>query len=151
MRFFLGFLLLTGMSIVIGCGSQAGIDGTTPVTGTVTHQGKPVAGATVVFAPEGSGRSASGMTDASGRFQLTTLAAGDGAMPGKYQVSISKTEVTGDLSREEAEAYFQEHGEAPTAASKELLPEKYKSPTTSELTAEVTDGGPNNFAFDLTN
>lgn len=107
-------------------------------------------GATVVFAPEGEGRAASGLTDASGRFELTTLASGDGVMPGKYQVSISKTETEGTMSEEESQAYTEEHGERPTVTTNELLPEKYKSAATSGLTAEVTESGKNEFTFELT-
>lgn len=148
MRHFMSWLMLAGMGLWIGC-QQSGLEGTIGASGTVTYQGKPVEGATVVFAPEGQGRAASGLTDASGRFQLTTLTASDGILPGKYQVAISKTEVVGGMTEEESQAYTAEHGEPPAVTTKELLPEKYKSPATSGLTAEVTEGGVNDFTFDL--
>ena len=145
----MGLLLIAGSSILTGCGGQAGIDGTVRVTGTVTHQSGPVPGATVIFAPAGATRAASGLTDASGSFELTTLRPGDGVLPGKYQVAISKTETVGGMTEEESMAYVAEHGEPPTVTVKDLLPEKYKTVATSELTAEVTEGGKNHFTFDL--
>ena len=150
MRHFMGFILRTASGVFMGCGGQTGTEGAVAATGTVTYQGQPVEGATVVFAPEGQGRASSAITDASGRFQLTTLGPGDGAMPGKYQVGISKTETSGDMSREESQAYFEKHGEPPTVTTTEALPEKYKSPANSGLTAEITEGGKNDFNFDLT-
>jgi hypothetical protein len=149
MRHFMGFLLLVASGMLAGCGGEGGIDGTLHATGTVTYQGKSVEGAMVIFAPEGEGRAASGTTDAAGRFAMTTLTAGDGVLPGKYQVSISKTKVAGEMTEEESQAYFQEHGESPTTTSQELLPAKYKTADTSGLTVEVTAGGKNDFTFDL--
>lgn len=145
----------------VGCGGGAK-DGpkTVPVTGTVTFKGQPVAGATVALSPKTAGlRAAVGITDAAGRFQLTTLTPGDGAMPGSYGVQIAKIEG--------ADAAAAPAVEDPIAASqraakegkleplagpeavKDLLPVKYKSPNTSGLTAEVKQGA-NDLRFDLT-
>ena len=137
---------------LVGCGDAPLLDGTSPVTGLVTYQGQPVEGATVVFTPEGEGRAASGRTDASGRFEMTTLSPGDGVFPGKYRCAISKTEVTGGATREEVEQQTSASSTDQTPAEptvRELLPEKYKSPATSGLTAEVTESGPNDIVFDL--
>lgn len=151
MRIFLGFLFLAGTVAWIGCTGQAGIEGTIRVTGTVLYQGQPVENATVVFAPEGQGRAASGQTDSRGRFQLTTLSANDGALPGKYQVAVSKIEVIGAMSEEESLAYVEKHGKPPEVIHKSLLPEQFKTPDTSGLAVEVIKGGKNDFTFDLTN
>ena len=148
MRYLICLLLLAGSIAWVGC-APAGLEGTIAASGTVTHNGQAVEGATVVFSPEGEGRAASGLTDASGRFQLQTLTPEDGVMPGKYQVAISKTQVEGAMSEEESQAYAAKHGKSPEVTVKELLPEKYKSPASSGLTAEVTAGGKNEFTFDL--
>lgn len=148
MRHLICLLLLAGSLAWMGC-APAGLEGTIAASGTVTHNGQAVEGATVVFSPEGEGRAASGLTDASGRFQLQTLTPEDGVMPGKYQVAISKTQTEGAMTEEESQAYTAKHGEPPKVTVKELLPEKYKSPTNSGLTAEVTAGGKNEFTFDL--
>ncbi|TWU17191.1 hypothetical protein Pla52o_53660 [Novipirellula galeiformis] len=144
-------LLLAGIASLVGCGTDAGLDGTIPAAGTVTWQGQPVEGAVVAFIPTDGSRPASGRTDASGQFELTTLKANDGAMPGSYTVTISKSEVDGtEMSSEEARAYFEKHGQPPTVSKKELLPVKYKRPDQSGLTAEVSVSGENQFPFDLT-
>lgn len=144
-------LTLPAMSLCVGCGAKPGIEGVVKVAGTVTHQGKPVEGASVIFAPEApTGRSASGKTDASGRFRLTTLAPEDGALCGKYQVAVSKMEVENPMSADEAKEWFMKHGGPPKAGNiKNHLPEKYKDVQNSGLAAEVTEGGANDFTFDL--
>ena len=135
---------------MIGCGAKSGVDGVVKVAGTVTYEGKPIEGASVVFGPDGEGRAATGMTDANGRFQLTTLQPGDGALPGRYKVAVSKVEVENAMSAEEAKAWFQKNGGPPPGGNiKNRLPEKYKDMQSSELSAEVTQGGKNDFAFDL--
>ena len=63
------------------------------MTGTVTLQGKPVAGAAITFVPTGEeGEAASAITDSEGKYALTTWEAGDGARPGEYRVKVSKQE-----------------------------------------------------------
>jgi hypothetical protein len=77
------------VAIAAGCGSSAGKP--VSVEGLVTLDGEPVDGATVLFSPEdGKGPPASGMTGTDGVFHLTTFNTGDGAMPGKYNVTITK-------------------------------------------------------------
>jgi len=150
MRLFIHGLLLASLTVWAGCGGEAGLDGTTAVSGVVTYKGQPVEGANISFSPTGgTGRAASALTDAEGRFQLTTLKPGDGALPGSYQVAVSKTEVQNAMTPEEAQAYFEKHLKTPEVKHKELLPAKYKHSNTSGLSAEVTEGGENNFTFDL--
>lgn len=150
MRHLTHICMLAAVSFVVGCGEGASLTGTTAATGTVTYKGQPVEGATVIFSPTVEGRAASGRTDAEGAFELTTLSASDGVMPGTYSVAISKTEMEGGLSGEEAQKYFEEHNAPPPAATrKELLPAKYKDAATSGLTANITEGGENNFTFEL--
>ncbi len=104
-----------------------------------------------MFAPENpEARSASGRTDASGRFQLTTLQSGDGALCGAYKVAISKIQVENPMTADEAREWFEKNGGPPEPGNvKNELPEDYKDAESSGLTAEVTDGGANDFAFDL--
>ena len=162
MRCGIRLLVLAGLCVCVGCGGNAGIKGLVNVTGTVNYQGKPVDGATVSFAPEGTGRAASGRTDASGKFRLTTLNENDGALPGKYKVSVSKVENLDAASQLTAEDMAKMVGGGKAAPSgptpskggqsggiKHHVPEKYETPDKSGLTAEVTDGGANDFTFDL--
>src|SRR5947209_20048875 len=66
----------------LGCSQSE----TVGVTGTVRMKGEPVDKAEVCFNPK-HGRMATGVTDASGRFSLSTGKPGDGAVPGEYTVS----------------------------------------------------------------
>jgi hypothetical protein len=64
------------------------------VEGVLTLDGKPFSGATVTFAPvEGSGRSASGLSEEDGSFRLTTFKPDDGALPGEYKITVSYIEL----------------------------------------------------------
>ncbi len=82
-------------STVSGCGGADRYQ-TVPVSGVVTCQGKPVANGAVSFTPlpeegrdEGKpGRMALGITDAEGRFRLTTYVENDGAIVGRHSVSV---------------------------------------------------------------
>jgi len=137
-----------------GCGGSA-VDPdrteTVPVTGTVTHNGEPVEGASVTFmAQSADGRGASGTTDASGEFTLTTFEPGDGAIPGSYRVKIAKTVVEGGPSEEEYQAAAARGMTLPQPEAKEMLPVKYKDVNTSQLTAEVKEDDDKEFDFALT-
>jgi hypothetical protein len=103
----------------------------TPVEGTVTLDGKPLAGAGVLFQPEGGGRPATGITDAEGKFTLTTLEQGDGAHVGMNQVSVTKEEIVAPKRKLE---------EGEWEAMKLATPAKYASPNTSGLTVNVQPG-----------
>jgi hypothetical protein len=150
---FLLIVLTTISAGALGCGGGgSGLDGTVPVSGTVTQKGTALAGATVTFVPSGQGaRAASAITDANGQFTLTTLTAGDGAFPGDYQVTVIKTETIGKVyTPEEANAYYGQHQTQPPAPEiKNMLDQKYADATTSGLTASVKQGEKNDFTFDL--
>ena len=138
---------------VAGCSKESSVPGTLPTTGIVRQKGAPVADATVTFSPAGqsSGKAASGKTDASGKFTLTTLKAGDGALPGDYEVIVSKMETSGKaMTDEEAREYYNKFQKPPPAPqSKSALPEKYSTAATSGLKATVKKGDKNEFTFDV--
>ena len=120
---------------------------THPAKGRVMLAGQPLAGATVTFRPEGGGSGCSGITDTMGAFKLSTFTAGDGAIPGKYRVTVTKLDagpVAADVS---SSAYAPPSGNAPPP--KNLLPETYGDPAKSGFTAEVVGGKANVFEFDL--
>lgn len=159
--------LLSVVAIVgfaVGCGGSGRSASTEPVTGTVTLNGTPVGGAVVAFSPKDPGVSAAfGTTDATGKFVLTTVEPGDGAMVGSYAVTVTKTSAPAGAasgpsnfdpnSEESMDAayaeYYASQNEGEDSLPKDLLPVKYKDPSTSGLTAEVTSGG-GNFDFKLT-
>lgn len=149
MRYAFCILAILLCCSAVGCG-KSGLSGTIRAKGKVTYKGQPVEGATVVFSPvDQTGRAASGLTDAQGNFNLTTLEAGDGALAGQYKVSISKTTTAGKANMTPDEARATLSSGKPTLLPRdEGLPVKYKNDA-GGLTAEVTSGGKNDFTFDL--
>ena len=85
-RYIILIVLLALLSA--GCSKS----GTVEVEGTVLLDNQPVPDATVLFIPEGgTGQPAQGVTDENGKFQLTTFKDKDGALPGAYKVTVSKS------------------------------------------------------------
>jgi hypothetical protein len=129
-----GCVLLAGM--LVGCGSAK----TTPVEGVVLLDGKPLAGASIQFVPQGTGRDATGETDKSGQFMMSTFKPRDGMLPGSYKVVISPPTGTADpvqyKSAEEAMA-----AAAKAAAKKDssapAFPQKYARADQTPLMQEV--------------
>lgn len=119
-----------------GCGGNK----LTPVTGTVTLDGKPVAKATVNFSPEAGGEGgAIGETDETGKYTLRFLKGGvSGAVPGKYIVTISKME-TVDSGKTEPDMYDPTK-KMPVMIAKNALPEKYNLFDKPVLTATIVAG-----------
>jgi hypothetical protein len=127
--------------VLAGCGSSGGAP-TSKVTGVVTYKGTPVADAGVTFTPE-KGRPASGITDAAGKFTLSTFAKDDGAVPGLHKVAVTPNASQIEPMPGTPEA-------AAAAVGKPPFPKRYNNPETSALTADVKDGEDNNFTFDMT-
>lgn len=136
---------------LFGCGDS--VKGKYPVykvSGTITYEDKPLEGATVVFYPEDSSMDAAhGMTDADGYYELTTFNQGDGAGVGNYKVTVKKFEGDGvsvDDGEEEEEV---ESEEGRRMKAKSLIPEEYGSLVETQLTADVTEDGDNEFSFKI--
>jgi hypothetical protein len=108
---------LASLLLTVGCGRSDRPDLGT-VEGTVTLDGAPLAGALVVFTPSGPGRSASDLTDAAGRYELTYLRDIAGATLGPHVVIITTA--------------TEERG------GREVLPPRYHEKT--ELSATVAAG-----------
>jgi hypothetical protein len=135
----------------VGCGGGTPKQPTVQVTGTVSLDGTPVEGATVIFgAASGQERGATGITNAAGQYKLTTYNRDDGAIAGKYTVAITKTETTGGMTPDEEHEAISAGKEVTPAVTVNKLPEKYSDGKQSGLTAEVTAAGPNDFKFELT-
>jgi hypothetical protein len=128
-------ILLAGLAAVCGCGPKS--PSTIPVSGTVTLNGAPVAGAAVMFMPRFEGRPALAVTDETGRFTLTTFHTGDGAMPGEHAVTVTLNKVTGFLADKDGLSA----GIAPEGIREEwIVPQRYSSPETSNLSVDVREG-----------
>lgn len=128
--------LLTLVVVASGCGSRSR---TSPVTGTVTLDGKPLAGASIQFVPQGAGRDATGETDAGGQFVMSTFQPRDGVMPGSYKVTISPPSGVADTTQYASAEDAMTASKAPVkrAATGPAFPGKYSRPDQTPLTQEV--------------
>jgi len=143
-----------GLALLVCAGCSKADKGpkTVPVSGTVQYKGQPVEGATVTLIPNiPTVRSASGVTDAEGKFSVVTYVGPasqpQGAMPGDYIVLISKMqvpEIPMGLSPQEEQAAFAKAGKP-----KSLLPKAYQSPTTSKFKVKVENSPPDALVLDL--
>ncbi len=152
---FTGYALSLCM-LVAGCGDP-GI-GAIPVEGTVLVDGEPMEGVMVTFHPDSAGgRAASGRTDASGNYKLTTEINGDGALAGSYKISVSKhVNAEDDLPAEvdpndekSLDAIYSKVDSRKKQASKNFIGPRYENHMGSGLTATVESGKENKFDFEV--
>jgi hypothetical protein len=132
-----------------GCGSK-GLEGLVPVEGVVTLNGEAVEGATVMFAPKTYDPSrpkgsAQAVTDASGKFKMSTLHPGDGVFPGDYYVAVTKDRVEGGMSLEEVKRRREnpDADDEPTPEQTLIreLPDKYADINSSGLDLTIPAEG----------
>ena len=146
----LNVLVLLMVLSLAGCGD--GRPAVVPISGTVTLNGDPVEGVTVMFVVEevadGYARPSAGKTDAQGKFTISTYGNEDGMPVGKYKVGFIKKEL---LSK----APENEYSENPEASLKSIkykwhTPRNVADPNESGITAEVTKNGlePATFALE---
>ncbi len=140
--FWLSMALTIGF--VSGCGGEPGL---ARVKGRITYKGAPVATGEVFFTPEEPGkRGAKGILDSNGEYSLTTYETGDGAYTGKHKVSViaqgPDKPIPPKMKGRMMEEDMQGSGDP-------LIPRKYFSAQTSNLSAEVSEGKTNVVDFDL--
>jgi hypothetical protein len=117
-------ILLYALLGLTGCGGGSTDLPTGRVSGKVSHNGQPVTGGTVTFAPLKSGvagggmvgKPASGPISSDGSFSLTTYSPGDGAVVGKHTVGYSAPAVEID------EAMHTENSKPPVSPYAGLVP-----------------------------
>jgi hypothetical protein len=104
-------LVGTTLLLFLGCEPPSNLPELGQVSGVVTLDGEPVAGATVQFDPDSAIRS-QGSTDENGRYELVYRGETPGAVLGRHTVMVSKLV------------------EDPRFGHRELLPERYwRAPT----------------------
>ncbi|MFN3149471.1 hypothetical protein [Bremerella sp.] len=122
--------------LAIGCEPGSSNPPTSPVTGKVTYKGDAVEGAKIKFVPvDPEGKVANGESSADGTYTMSTFETGDGAMAGKYKVSVRKL-----VSVEQGVQQDGEHKGEPAYVNKDMLPKKYISDANTPLEFEVTTG-----------
>lgn len=132
-------LLLCLLGFSIGCGgSGVPLDKSVPVSGVVTYQGQPLPNYRVTFIPADGRQSGSGVSDADGKFVLSTHEAGDGVPPGLCKVIVAWE---GPAAADGGGA------ETPVENPRDLpkppvnLPPKYADSEQSGITQEVPEDG----------
>ena len=148
-------------SIILGCGgdqNKAKRQEVCPVSVNVTLNGAPLEGATVLFITEDKeGRGASGSTDKEGKAKLMTFATDDGAVPGRYKITVNKVDTTGggdvvtmdnygDMIKKANASRSQKSKSAPP---KPLILPIYSDASSTKLRAEVVKGQENSFTFEV--
>jgi hypothetical protein len=143
-------ILAACLLIASGC-SDDGLPKRYPVTGTVTYNGKPLERGQVNFLPTApEGRPASGDIEA-GRYSLMTQTPGDGAIPGKYRVTIvaSDVDLTDAIAKQQGGIPSQQDVMKAQRKVKRAIPAKYEDPAKSGFEREVKEES-NTFDFSLT-
>ena len=147
---------LAAVLLMSGCGPDVpDFPETAPVTGTVTHGGKPVEGATVQFHPAATGEGAYGATATSGpdgTYAVSTFfspaATKEGAVPGEYSITVTKMPPVDPTTIPAHGDDYVERDVEPRAPVS-LLPKQYSDPVTSPLKARVEAGQDNVVPLDL--
>src|SRR3954469_4546226 len=106
--------LFVGLTLVAGCSDDGFGRQRYSVHGTVTYKGENLAKGQIHFVPvpeAQGGQAASGPIE-NGYYSLSTLTPGDGALPGKYKVTV----VARDSDLEKVRSAVQKKGMPPGAA-----------------------------------
>ena len=145
-------LCLHVLFVLFGCG-RSGLPGLVPAAGIVTFNDEPIEWAVISFAPMSGTRSASAVTDASGKFVVTTLDYGDGMQPGEYKVIVTKKTGTSGTTSASASSSAEDRGRSRDRKDDRLivnhLPLKYGNKDTSGLTVSISSKGNKNIALKL--
>jgi hypothetical protein len=132
-----GICAVLGMvAMTAGCGGGPAAPPLGTVTGTITLDGEPVEGMSVIFTPSDS-RSSTGMTDKDGNYDLDFDNTHKGAAIGMHKVHIAL--------RLEADPAMLAAGGA--AGPPKKIPTRYNDQTTLERDVKA---GENTFDFELT-
>lgn len=147
-------LAVAGLLLCGGCGPGGYSGPTGTVSGTVTLSGEAVpSGCTVTFVSEQF--TATGKVESGGSYKLSRVdkpgSVVDTIPVGTYQVSVTPPAeaAMSDADYDKMmEDEFTDDGAADAGASKEVIPAKYQTTQTSEVSKEVKEG-PNTIKIEL--
>lgn len=153
-------LATSGLLTIVACGPSDGLEKRYSVSGTVTYKGEPLPKGDIGFVPDDPAARAASGTIENGSYTLSTLGDRDGALPGKYKVTIFSKDIdeakATDLFKSKVEAKGKGIATVPkefrakmAKATKSNIPTRYNSPETSGFTAEVPAHSAS-FIFELT-
>jgi hypothetical protein len=120
-----------------------------PAGGRVVYNGQPLEGAHVTFFNAESNVAAYAQTNADGTFSLTTFDPNDGAVPGQQKISVSKVKITGPEPDPNEDRIAIPPEKLALRKRVWLIPERYGSPATSGLTADIPDSGKTDIVVEL--
>jgi hypothetical protein len=143
------FVVLTVTLVLTGCGG-AKIPGLVPAEGVVLLEGQPVDGVSIVFTPapgSGGDHYATSISQSNGKFVLETVG-NRGALPGKYEVVLSKKTTTSTVSPEETER-LANAGRSIPADTTYHIPWKYEETRTSGIVIEIGPAGNKDIRIEL--
>jgi hypothetical protein len=132
------------VGIFSGCTGDAARTDLVPVTGTVTMDGQPLAGANLTFLPMSAegGQGGTATTDSAGKYEAAHFRDGKGLAPGEYKVVVNK------LVMQDGSPIPAGTQSAAELATKEAIPPQYSDYNTPTLKASVAAGGkPIDFAL----
>lgn len=133
------------MLAALGCSDapEVKLPAAHPVSGVVTLNAKPVAGAMLQFVPQGTtkGNDCFGVTDESGKYSLKQFRGEEGAQVGEYAVVI-------ELHLKPDGSPLKENEAPREVMANQVLPKMYSELASTVLRATVPEGG-GQFDFDL--
>jgi len=145
-------ILASCVATAAGCGGAADTrPPRVPFQARVLLGEAPVEGAVVVLAPaEGAGSAASGISDATGMVTFSTFGSRDGVLPGRYLVTVSKMAAGAGEVAVADDPNYDPNTAVAAVKSRNALPDRYATATTSGLTVDVSTALPEPLVLRLT-
>ena len=144
--------------LIASCGGEPIFAKRYPVSGKVTYNGQPLEKGSISFVPE-KGASATGSIE-HGDYALSTEGNNDGALPGKYKVTIMAKEDPTEVAKAKFMKESKGKGSdtvviprqfmaAAMSEAKSLIPVGYGDIRTTTLSAEVKEQSDNTLDFKI--
>jgi hypothetical protein len=102
----------------------------------VTYKGEPLKVGSIIFVPDGGGKTAVADITPEGEYVLGSYESADGAIPGKHRVMIIALTAPGGSGLPEDTIKLKGGAQSPV----NVIPQHYADDKTSKLIAEVKDG-----------
>ncbi len=150
---FCAIFIVCSFVLFTGCSKSSGLKGLVKVKGSITLDGAPLEGASIMLVPtvmSDTVRGASGTSDASGNFEITTIEKGDGAFPGDYKVTVVKKEPVGKVPTPEEMQAAAAKGQSLNVQYKSVIPDRYGASSTSGIAVKIESGQKDPIKIELT-